>query len=439
MKRITGLPLLFLLLAACSPAARAAATPQVGAGVTPAPTIVATLTPGPTQTPAASPQWFFSHVEKYCPANREVSISRLGAGQDLQLILTDAAQKCIWGLTLGGSAPVLIAPISPSKWFDTAVSPDGKWMAYSTVTPNSSEVALVSLTTGETKTIWNPADSMGVEPHVSWLSQREVLVENAVCQQTSCSYPLGLVNISTGVLKDMQVDGIFSGSYQSYRGIQQLSGGDDAFFSASGNLYDYNYFLVYDYSSGEPVRVFPWLEQRILFYPGYPSNLSIAFSRQQTALLVQQSYGFDLDVVDNSLAAFTASMPYDAAMKRIGTPVDFELLRYDPLELDSSTGLLYFYRTYNDRGSPVDSPTHYGAFIGLAYRDQARTNNPASLEFRDYCFSETGSNFRSISPDGQIAVFETYQPGRLTLLNLATGDLAHLAGWQYMGWRSTGQ
>jgi hypothetical protein len=440
------LPLVFLL-AACGPVTSSATSPTTTLMPTSTPpvptlqpTLRPTLTPELTSIQSIPLKFFYPQIEKYCPSNREVPIEKLGIGQDSQIILADANQTGIWSLGSESHVPKLLSSLSSAKWTSSSISPDGKWIAYTTLDTNFAYIWLFSLATGENKLISKLEYWDGMYPIITWLSDQKIMIWNG-CRSSACRYPLSLINIETGNMEDLTKSPSVGEPYGEYLAFFEKSNQDYAVFNSDATD-DYNSFFVYDYANVRKVGAFPWLEKRVFFFPDYLTNISFEFAKTHTAMLLEQSYGFDLGIVENSINAYTETNSYDVVMKRIAAKNDtgFDELRYFPIGLDAPTGSLFLemsYRPYSDAFQ--DSPNIENGFFSLDYQNVVSTDHVDSLIFKDYCFPMADNYLNGIFANGTIAVFESYEGNELTFINLNTGNLSRLSGWKFMGWRSTGK
>jgi len=153
-------------------------------------------------------------------------------------------------------------------------------------------------------------------------------------------------------------------------------------------------------------------------------------------MLVQQSYGFDLGIVEKSPESFTSLGDYDAIMKKVVAEMDFQNLRYYPVGLNSSSNSLFLdisYREYLDDQKSTKEIEN--GFFSLDYQNVIHDDRIDYVVFKDYCFSESNTYFRDYSADGQFAVFANPERNKIVVLNLETGHVARLSGWEYVGWR----
>jgi len=442
MKRGFSIAFLVFLLAACSPVAVSAIPPTTTLvpTVTPIPTLQPTLRPTLTPEPTTPTQnaplnFFLPKVERRCPSDRNVSIQQLGIEPDSKIILTDPKEKAVWGFSIKDDVPALISKDLPSPWM-SKISPNGNWIAYPIWNADSSSsIWILSLITGEQKEILNIKYWDSLAPYVTWLSDQELLVVNH-CHTRLCHFPLRVVNINTGESQDVEINGddyltFFTNDVSKY-----------ALFSTDfGN--SYANFFVYDYAAAQKISVFPWLEQKI--FPYLLSNIQFKFSQTNLAMFVDQTYGFDVGILENSLNAFTKPQPYDVVMKRIdlgyGIEYQFDRSSSYAVGFDPSTDLVFLGISYQYdhtilENHPVANAKPVKVENGFFSMDYQHIGQYGSLPFTDYCFSMTQDYFRGVSPDGRIAVFESDTKNEITLMNIETGKLVRLPGWKFMGWRS---
>jgi hypothetical protein len=440
LRRSGLIAVILLLLVACGSVVDSSTDPIVEPTTTHIPTPV--LAPEPmltrnlTQAPAyhqTGLSFYFPHVEKNCPHQKEVAIETIGLNQNFHLVLRDLDQVGIWELAPGNQSPILIAEAVSEGWImSQSISPDGNWLAYSTIDSDSASVTIFSFMTRSTQYRIDLDYWDGLVPSVSWLSENEVLIENNCRIYKGCYFPLYIYNLDTGELQDVDENIEPYGDYL-------------AFFKDSGNYYalyhygatgDFDSFHVYDYSLNTKTRVFQWLDNKVLFYPYYLTNLNLASYPNHIALLIKQSYGFDLGIVEKSMEAFTNSSGYDAIMKRIIIGTSFGELNYYPVGLNSGSNTLFLnmsYRTYSDSQNGFIDMNRM--FFGLDYSNGIRREQIAYLVFKDYCFSDDAINFRGSSGDGKLAAFSNSDGNKIVILELETGHISRLVGWKYVGWR----
>jgi len=261
--------LILSLLVACAPIATATVvtrepTATIAVTLTPESAPTETLTPTLIPTRVTDLNFYYPRIEKYCPSQKEVALEKVGFGQDTQLILTDLNQSGIWGISFGNLAPVLIAKIVPDGWISSySISPDGNWLAYSTVTANSASISIFSFESKSIKKNISLDYWDGLVPKVSWLSDNEVLIENN-CGASGCHFPLYVFNLRTDDLQDVDKDDVEP--YGDYLEFFKDSGDFYALYQRwSGD--NYNSFDVYDYAKNVKIHTFPWLDNKVLFYP----------------------------------------------------------------------------------------------------------------------------------------------------------------------------
>ena len=157
-------------------------------------------------------------------------------------------------------------------------------------------------------------------------------------------------------------------------------------------------------------------------------------------MLVEQSYGFDVGVVDESVDSLTQTNRYDVVMKRVfaNTGSDFDRLRYYLFGFNSVTNRLFLSMSYRDY---VDSPTNnisdfnardiVDGFFSLDVQNVI-SDRIDYLVFKDYCFTTTGYYFQVASPNGKILALSS--DSKIAFLNLETGYISYLPNWRFIGW-----
>lgn len=427
----------FFIFTACAPIA----TPEISSTVAAAETLMPTLTP--TKTPEPSPtlvktlNFFYPEIERVCPANREVPINQLGVDAGSQLILTDINQTSIWRLSFNDSAPQQISQLSTANWIGRSLSPNGNWIAHPVWNADSSSsIWLLSLITGEHREVLNIKYQDGLAPYTAWVSDQEVLVVNR-CHTRRCHFPLRIINIETGKYDDVEVDsdernGTFLTLFKNPTGSYAL-------FSDNFDEDKYASFFVYDYAAAQKIAVFPWLEQKV--FPFLRSNIGFEFSQNNLAMVIDQTYGFDVGIVENSMRSFTKAETYDIAMKRVtlGHGIEYDLDRSSVslIGLNALTDSLFLGISYtydssileSDTITPVEPISVENGFFSMDYQHVGQDN---SLVFKDYCFSMAESFFLAVSIDGRIAFFESKLNDEIILINLETGYLSRLPGWNFL-------
>jgi hypothetical protein len=401
------------------------------------PTILPIATPLPTSTsltPTSQPlHFYFPEVEKRCPENREVPVNKLGIDSDWQVILSDLDQTGLWNLDSKSLSPELIQELPMDKWMRKSISPDGKWLAYTTWNPDSSlSTWLLSLDSGEQREIININYLEGASSSASWLSQNELLVVGN-CAGAGCPFPLKVINIDTG--ESLDVSDVDREPNDEYQTFYIDAGRYYALYSERNGGDDYINFYVYDYVTHQKIHVFPWLQNRIFFYPYVGTNLGLEFGQDKIFMMVEQSYGYDLGIVNVSTEALTQNVPYDALMKRVFTDLyfgelDFSFIVLNPLTNSLILSVSYKDSIHNDFGSePKDIED---AFFVIDLENPMVYPPLDYLVFTDYCFSTTGYYPKGISPDGKVVVFDS--GSELTFLNMETGKISRLPDWSFIGW-----
>jgi len=328
------------------------------------------------------------------------------------------------------NSPELIESLPPSHWTSTSISPDGKRLAYTTWNSDySSSTRIYDLEKKIQHEALNIKDRDGLAPYVVWLSNEELLVVNS-CYMMGCHYPLKLLNTNTGQLT--AVDETQSEPYDTYLGFFENAGHYYALYS-SIKIDSYSEFYIYDYSTKQKTQVFPWLKDKVFFYPTIGTNLGIFTSEKKTVLFFEQSYGFDIGVVDNGIEQWIQTTPYNSLMKRVVTDINFDELRFSFHAINPSNGNLLLSMNYKDYVKSTDGPQNVeNAFFVLDLMHPVIDQRRNSLIFTDYCFTTTGYQFKGFSPDGRIVVFASDEEN--VFLNLQTGYMARLADWKFIGW-----
>jgi len=401
---------------------------------------VPTTTPfsTPTLLPATSQplNFYFPEVEKRCPENREVSFGELGIESGLKVILSDINQTGLWRFSIENQVPILIKALPLDTWTGSSLNPTGENLAFIVRNQdNSSSIWLLSLISGDQSEIFSINYMEGAYPYIRWLSNDELLVGGS-CAGAGCPFPIKVLNVTRGV--EIDVEETDSGPYDNYLGFFANNGEYLALYSSYADD-GYTQIHVYDYSASQKVWVFPWLEDKIFFYPLIGTNFGLFGSDNNVAMFVEQSYGFDVGVVDANVEKMTQALSYDSVMKRVVTDVQFGELDYSFIDLNpSNRGLIvnmsytdYFNSTVNDDFTTEPKYVEDALFV-VDLEHPVVDERISDLTFIDYCFMTTGYFNRGFSPDGRIEVFSS--DNEIVFLNLETGNFSRMSGWLFVGW-----
>ena len=433
--------LLFMSFWGCAPTTSSMPTIIETLSPTSTSSFASTATAFSTETPlpieGSSLKFFSPKIEKRCPENREVFVDKLGINQDLKIILSDQNQTGLWSLASENPSPQLIQKFPLDKWTNKSISPDGKRLAYTISNPDGSlSTRLLSLDSGEEHKIANIDYLEGASSSARWLSPNELVVVGS-CAGSGCPFPLKVFNISNG--KALDVYRTDRDPYDTYLGFYVSDGKYYALYSVGSGGDDYIDFYAYDYSTKQRIQIFPWLQDKIFFYPYGGTNLGMDFYSNKIFMMVEQSYGYDFGVVDASLQGLTQNTPYDLLMKRVVTDYYFSELDFSFVVLNPPNNTLLLsmsYKDYINGATNADFTTEpkniVDAFFALDLDHPVLDRWVSYLIFTDYCFTTTGYYVNEISPDGKIVVLNS--DDNIMLLNLETGYIAHLPNWRFVGW-----
>lgn len=439
-----GLALILLFVASCSPQPTPAVT--VLPKVLPTQTLTissppATSTKIPISSPTATPlPIYFPQVNKYCPDEREVPLEELGIDDEFQLILSNPERTGLWSLTVQNQEPVLIRNVLLDKWTSYSFSPDRTRIAFTVWNEDwSSSTWVLSIRTGDALEVENITEKESIAeilaPYVTWRSNNELLLFNH-CHTRLCYFPLGLINLNNGDFINLpdfnytpneEILTFFTNNNQDYALLSYQT--DEI----------YTNFNVFDFQENRQYKVFPWLHERVYFYPYIGTNMGLDDKSSKFLLFLEQSYGFDFGVIEKNFEAMTQSVPYDAIMKRIVTEFVFDNLEIRGDLLDPELGVQLLKMSYEDFFGEMNSDTSEiehrkieDAFMAMDYENPINDNRIDYLEFRDYCFNLTDKYLSGVSPDGRIVVIST--DDGISLMNLETGYVTNLPHWKYFGW-----
>lgn len=390
--------------------------------------IQATLSPTPQPL-----NLFFPQIEKRCPENREVSFDKLDA--DSVAILSDLSHTGLWKYSTEGQAPILLKERSLDSWGNLTIDPTGEKLAYIVRSQDgSSSIWLFSLISGDQTEVSTINYMEGATPYIKWLTSDELLVEGS-CAGAGCPFPIKVLNIANGT--EINVEEVEWSPDDNYLGFFANKGKYLALYSSSGDDI-YNQFHVYDYLDSRKVSVFPWLDEKIFFYPLIGTNFGLFGSDNNLAMFVEESYGFDVGIVATNIKEMTRNLPYDSLMKRVLAEIQFGDIDYSFIVLNPSNTNLMMSMSYTDYfNSSVEND-----FSKPPYVDDSLfvvdLENPVideglnKLVFIDYCFATTGYYSKGFSPDGRVAVFGS--DDEIVFLNLETGNISRLPGLLFVGW-----
>ena len=417
------------------------------------PTIIPTLLPSSTSSftsvssqtaevvPTATPSLYFYYpkVEKLCPEKREVSIDRLDIPNNLKIILTNPDQTGLWSLISENPSPQLVQELPLDKWTSKAISPDGKLLAYTIWNADhSSSTWVYDLESNNQREVLNVIEYEGLSPNVNWVSQNQLLVVNG-CAGAGCRFPIKVINIETGESLDVKGLDREPYNYDEYQAFYVDNKKYYALYSEGNPGNDYVNFYAYDYVTRHKIQVFPWLQDKVFFYPYGGTNLGLEFATNKIFMMIEQSYGYDFGVTETSIDMLTQNTYYDVLMKRFVTGDYFDELDFSFVRLDSANNVLILSMNYKDYVNGETNPdfsitpkiVEKGFFV-LDLEHPVIDPQINYLVFTDYCFATTGYYVNKISPDGKIVVLNSDDD--IMLLNLETGYITHLPNWKFIGW-----
>jgi hypothetical protein len=250
-----------------------------------------------------------------------------------------------------------------------------------------------------------------------------------------CPFPIKVLNIANGT--EVNVEEVEWDPYYKYLGFFANKGKYLALYTSYADD-TYNQFHVYDYLEGRKVSIFPWLDEKIFFYPLIGTNFGLFGSDNNLAMFVEQSYGFDVGVVAANIEEMTQNLSYDSLMKRVFTEIRFDDIDYSFIVLNPSNNNLMMSMSYTDYfNNSVDNsfsepPYVKDSLFVVDLENPLVDGRRKELVFIDYCFATTGYGSKVFSPDGRVAVFGA--DDEIVFLNLETGNISRLPGWSFVGW-----
>lgn len=376
---------------------------------------LSTLTSLPTPLPATefAPPPLYPVLEKLCPANPLVPLAEFGLDPRVRLLVVPDTLETRWDEKLVGV--FVIAPNDPTpRRMDylfqdgylnssgVSVSPNGRWLIFNRKAIGQENlVAWISSLDGQQQwPLSSPEDNLSA----AWLD------ENSVTLWDAENKPRKVINPFT--MEEELLTNLPETDVTELSLLFRATGHTWLFYQAG---YDYRLFNV---STQTDQQVLEWLSLENV--PSFDKGLYVT-TNGQIMITIVRPYGFDMSPLMR-VHEVIASESYTQTMRPVFWPEN--ILPADPKQISVLT-----------YGIPV-------------YRDSWQNPNPAPQFYwfdypqqviKDYCFEPLG--WASISPDGKFMAATRYYlpsqqpvPKSIFILNLETGYVAQIDGYQFVGW-----
>ena len=382
--------------------------------LTVSPTVTVTSTPIASQEAQAS-----LSIVDVCPSPQIVPLKDLNLPAEFRLIVLPPEIKNIHGyydigysvLSLSGLKPNAInvsPPPAGSSNEDYRVSPNSEWVSFvrSPKSDPGNQTLWVSSLDGKKQ--WAVKQFTDEIYLYAWISAEEIVISGSREYNDSETYSSPLVVINPFDRKEQQLI-----PYSiAYDGRIQ----DEAFAFRLGTMYDlfeikpHDYFL-HSYQDNTSERVFQWLDE----LGDGNDNEEISFYDNSFIVTVQQRYGFDISP-SLDISEIGKQTEYAKVMKKIVLPKELHPLGVWAIPHSRSVLLFNYFL----------SPEKWYA---LDYQE---------MKLKKYCFASAVDASPILSPDGRFIAFSRdssiYPSGEITILNLTTGQIAVVKGYQMIDW-----
>jgi hypothetical protein len=408
-----------LVIASCAPLTltEAPLSPATVTRVsTPTPLPPSPPTSLPTSLPATepAPPPIYPVLEKLCPASPLVPLAELGLDSRVRLLVVPDTLETRWDENRVGV--FVVAPNDPTPWrmdylfqegylnsSGVSVSPNGRWLIFNRkAIGQESLVSWISSLDGQQQ--W-PLSSMEENLSASWLDESSVMMWDAENEPRKVINPFTMEEELLTNLPKTDIIGIGA--------ILFRDAGETWMLYQAG--YDYRLFNA---STQTDQQVLEWLSA--VDVPFLATGISVT-TDGQIAIKVVRPYGFDMSPLMR-VPEVIASESYTQTMQPVFLPES--ILPAQPSWESTSTSAMSIYNDSEQKPNPAPQ------FYWFDYEQQI---------IKDYCFAPKGR--ADISPDGKFVAFTRHYlpslqpvPKSIFILNLDTGYISQIDGYQFVGW-----
>jgi len=394
----------------------------------------ATLTPTPTSlnytsTPTPDIETIVPEVVKVCPERLEVPLAELGLPPTYRLILAPADNDNFsWGDTISDGILIMSGDDStPEKIYPPSIK-DDEWKLY-IYYPGPSNNEWIGLDykreANDLYSIWignldgvNKWEVMKTTYYktVLWFSDNEMVVLGSPREEEYTqgrppyedNIPLYSVNPFTKEIKPLPLlpDGAIYDFYFSQNNNSYV-----VYYFGSMGYGPYTKFVLYNYTNNTSKSVFQWMTGKSF---GDWAGVGIMKNGLFYAS-VSRSYGFDI-AFDLDMEAISKQTPYNEIMKKIILPggEDKNLLTTIMVEYYKNIMPVYRYDY---------TLMKFIYFFILDYKN---------MKLLDYCLDPSGD--LDFSPDQRFITQNIPELQKAIILELTTGRMVTLDGYQVIGW-----
>ena len=247
------------------PTLTASAIPSLSAGNNVTPTMNATASPTePFSEPVTPP------LVAYCPENQITTLSELGLGNTMRLMLVNTSSYDLWSMSGEQSQPVkvsnipLTADVSSRIW----VSPNGQWFVYEGnhyETANGVQLDYwISDVEGSQQWLLAPGVAPGVYP--VWVNNDKVEFRS-FGRPTECAQRELAINPFTMETQTLPpLPALRSSQYCAWPGWIFSPDEAQVIYPTSGDPTS-GTWVIYDFRSGESKAILPWISDVELEHP----------------------------------------------------------------------------------------------------------------------------------------------------------------------------
>jgi len=362
-----------------------------------------------------------------CPATRITSLANLGLPKRLNLVAIEPTadrhgsyDTGFYLIDLSTTEPREIDVTPPSGMinYNYEVSPDNQWVSFIRWSKTNLKDRSLWITSLDGNKQWVVKKFTDTYTYSRWISANELVIigpqvsEQKEDSQLSLPFyyymPLTVVNPFT---LDEEILSPLPSEYIDQYQEQMFTFRTETVFDLFRLMFGESYAL-YNYAERSSHFVFTWLQ-------GSNSTATKVFRKGDLFVVtVTQPYGFDISNELN-LSEIEQLHEYDSSMRKIIVPttsMPIEILQLMP-ETDS---LILYQKTESF------APTNWYIF------------NYEKMKFVNYCYESAWDVSVYPSPDGNFLAFSRgypeYPDGEIAILNLSTGYVSTIEGFQMVGW-----
>lgn len=360
-----------------------------------------------------------------CPSTRIVPLEKLNIPAQFRLVTLlptldkhgdyEAGYYLISPNDVTNHTAIDIIPPTGMINHNYEVSPDGRWVSFLRWPKNDPTTRTLWISSLDGEKQWPVTQFTNQYIHGDWISTNELVIMGPRGTNNLQAFPPSYYYIPLTVINPFTRDEkILPPLPQEYIDRKQ----DQMYVFKNMNVYDLfrlidnGSYILFNYGDNKFKTVFTWLN-------GVDSETVRIFHKDASFLvLVKKPYGFDLSPELN-VPEIMQQAEYTKIMSKIALPAKIIPIEVSSLLPHTSSLSLY-------QHTDIFGPTKWFTF------DNERT------EIKDYCFEVSWDASPYSSPDGNFIAFSRgypeYPAGEIIILNLSTGYISTLEGYQLIGW-----